>query len=731
MNNPNFRNDIAGLRGIAIILVVLNHLASKNLQNGYAGVDLFFVLSGYLIIGGMIKAYEQSVINDRENAKLSVASFYIRRTLRLAPAATAVTLVTVILTVILFNSVRAKLIISDAIWSTLLLANYHFMQTGIDYFSRQTIPSPFQHFWSLSIEEQFYVFFPALFVFVASLHGFKVGKFSIGWRGRINLILIIFSIASFLFALKLFADNATAFYFSTPARAWQLLLGGLTYVFQTRFVFRQNRLSQMISLIFLVLTFSWVIFGGSNQVSFSVIVASSIFGATSIFLFSDPKFPGRFLLDNKLLIFMGTISYSLYLWHWPIRIFAQNWIESPLLLDVVFVSLSIGVATFSRKYIEMPFLKIKPRHDLKFSEMTIFKNLPRFNFWEIKIKAWIGLLAIFSMPGIALFTVTNVPSQTILIPINEFSSDLLTTVPNGDSTTEFITGEASIASDSYEKVLAAWSISINDGLKVKSIPPTLNPPFSKILDERGSAWNKCLFINKNTDCTFGSASSPRKVVVFGDSFAVSLIPAIRAAYGSSGVEIIGLTLNECTIADVTPWLLGKPFIDCKINRDWALNRITQINPEMLIMAENATFPISKSGARVSEGERTPLWAAGLRDTFKKLAESSIKSKIVYVGQWPIRDRSITDCVDAKLQISDFCVGKKENGSSLRRIASEMAKEFEINFVDSSRWVCSTYLCPPIISNSPVIFDNAHLTETFSTKIGPIIKSYLQSIGASV
>lgn len=725
-----FRNDIAGLRGLAIIFVVLNHLTLKNFQNGYAGVDIFFVLSGYLIIGGMISAYEDSVIKSREKAFFSLEAFYIRRFLRLAPAAVVVTLTTLVLTVILFNSVRATKIIEDAIWSSVLLANYHFLQEGVDYFSRGTIPSPFQHFWSLSIEEQFYVFFPIIFVFVIGLHGFKIFGFSISWRDRLNLFLVFGFVSSLIYALNLFNQNQMVFYFSTPARAWQLLLGGLVYVFQTRVIFTQNKVSKAISTLLLAALFFWIIIGGT-EVSFSVIVASSIFAALCILLFSDESHPGRLFLDNKVFIFMGSISYSLYLWHWPIRIFTLNFIDNALLVDIVFVVLSIGVATLSRIFIELPFLKVKPRSSMRFSEFEMFKRIPRINIWEFKVKAWIALLAIFSMPGIALFNSDYLPSQTILLPVIEFSDDLDGQTIMGQVATDSETSPALSSSDNYNKDLLEWNLLIKEGLKVKSIPPTLDPSFSRILDERGSQWSECLFTYKNTECNYGQKSSQRKVVVFGDSFAVSLIPAVIDAYSSSGANVIGLTLHECGVSDVTPWLLGEPFTDCKENRDWSFQRIQSINPDLVIMVENATFPISKLSSLASEKERENLWASGLKDTFKTLSELRINSKILYVGQWPIRDQAITDCVNAKLLISDSCIGRAQNGSSLRATASKVAKDYGINYVDSTKWVCDAYLCPVIISNSPVTFDRAHLGSTFSKKLGPLLKSYLESIDATL
>jgi peptidoglycan/LPS O-acetylase OafA/YrhL len=727
MSSSNFRKDIAGLRGIAIIFVVLNHLTSVSFKNGYAGVDLFFVLSGYLIIGGMIKSYEKSILTDKANAKYNISAFYLRRILRLAPAAIVVTLFTLSLSVIFFNSVRATIVIKDAFWSSIFLANYHFMQTGVDYFSRQTIPSPFQHFWSLSIEEQFYLAFPAIFVFTLSLHGFKIGRLSIGWRGRINLLLVFGFLASYFLAFNLVSSDPTSFYFSTFARAWQLILGGIIYIIQSRIEFSNKLKGKIFRSLILLLLFVWILIGGQDSaVSFSVMNAASFFGGLAILFFANSDTPGRFLLENRFLIFFGSISYSLYLWHWPIRIFTQNWIQEPLLIDLIFVTSSILIATLSRKYIELPFLSIKPSPSFKISELPLINRIPRINPWELKVKAWIALLAIFAMPGLALFNSSNIPSPTILMPASNFSSDFSN---NSDSTLLNSETDVSLSvgsNGSYEKALSEWKVKISEGLKIQKVPPTLDPSFTKILEEKGPQWSLCLFEYKNNNCRFGDISQARKIVVFGDSFATSLIPAVEEAFAQTKAQIIGLNLHECGVSNVTPWLLGTPYDECVSNREWALSRIKSLRPDLVIMAENATFPITYSGSIATDSQRDLLWAQGLTETFDKL--STLETTLVYVGQWPIRERSITDCVDSKLSISSLCIGRTTNSIKLRSTAQSIALKSKINYVDSSRWLCDSYMCPAIIMNSPVTFDNAHLATTFSRKLGPLLQEYLKSIG---
>jgi hypothetical protein len=203
------------------------------------------------------------------------------------------------------------------------------------------------------------------------------------------------------------------------------------------------------------------------------------------------------------------------------------------------------------------------------------------------------------------------------------------------------------------------------------------------------------------------------------------LPAVREALKDSSVEIVVLTLHECGVSDVTPWLLGKEYTECVENREWAINRIGILRPELIIMAENATFPIASAGSNATDQQRDKLWSRGLSSTFAKL--SSMQAKKIYVGQWPIRDRSITDCVDAKMTIDNSCLGRTQNSVKFRFTAKSIATANGFNYVDSTRWLCDRLLCPAIIANSPVVFDNAHFGVSFSKKLGPIFRLYLESI----
>src|SRR2546423_5009605 len=170
------RSDIQGLRAVAVLLVVLDHAGVAFLRGGYVGVDVFFVLSGFLITGLLLAESDT-------RGSVSLADFYARRARRILPAAALTLLATDVAAHQLLNFVRARQVISDSIWASAFGANVHFARLGSDYFAQQQPPSPLLHFWSLSVEEQFYLVWPT----VLSL--FLIGAARRGLRRRRLLIV--------------------------------------------------------------------------------------------------------------------------------------------------------------------------------------------------------------------------------------------------------------------------------------------------------------------------------------------------------------------------------------------------------------------------------------------------------------------------------------------------------------------------------------------------------------
>ena len=214
------RGDIQGLRAVAVLLVALGHAGVPGLGGGYVGVDVFFVVSGFVITGVLLA-------RAGGDGRVSLVDFYMRRARRILPAAALTLVVTDVAAYYLLNVVRAREAVIDSMWAAAFSANVHFAGEATDYFAQAQPPSPLQHFWSLGVEEQFYVAWPALVALAL-------------WRGasaRLPLVVVMVAVAaaSFAWSAHRVGVEPVGTYFSTFARAWELALGAFLAPVSARF----------------------------------------------------------------------------------------------------------------------------------------------------------------------------------------------------------------------------------------------------------------------------------------------------------------------------------------------------------------------------------------------------------------------------------------------------------------------------------------------------------------
>src|SRR4051794_9792346 len=219
----HFRRDIQGLRAVAVLTVIASHAGIPHLDGGYVGVDVFFVVSGFLISSLLFREVDRS-------GRLSLAGFWARRARRILPAATVVTVGTLVASMLWLSLVDARQTVYDAGWATVFAANIHFAARGVDYFAQGETLSPLQHYWSLSVEEQFYLAWPLLLLAAVLLVRRRGGRHTDAGRlpvGAVAVLLAAGVLASFGWSVVHTADDPVAAYFSTLARAWELGIGAL------------------------------------------------------------------------------------------------------------------------------------------------------------------------------------------------------------------------------------------------------------------------------------------------------------------------------------------------------------------------------------------------------------------------------------------------------------------------------------------------------------------------
>lgn len=308
----DFRKDINGLRAYAVIAVILFHLNNNALPGGFAGVDVFFVISGFLMT---------KIIVDRYNKKtFSLLGFYAARAKRIVPALTLVCLSLVILGYLfLYPSDYAQLG-EDSLSSLLFLSNVlYFSRAG--YFDDSSLNNLLLHTWSLSVEWQFYIIYPLIILLFISIFGSR----------HLKTFVILFTIASFAACVYGTYNYAEMTYFMFPTRAWAMLAGGCAYFFNNND--RKNKYIALLGFILVICSFFII---DKNTPWPGEMSLLPVIGA-AIIIYSNKN---NFFLDNKLCQYIGTISYELYLVHWSVFIFAKKLnlnASNLMLLTVIFI----------------------------------------------------------------------------------------------------------------------------------------------------------------------------------------------------------------------------------------------------------------------------------------------------------------------------------------------------------------------------------------------------------
>ncbi|HEY1386012.1 MAG TPA: acyltransferase family protein [Dongiaceae bacterium] len=330
-----YRAEIDGLRAVAVLPVLFFHAGWSIFSGGYVGVDVFFVISGYLITG--------ILAGEIAEHRFSILNFYERRIRRIFPCLFAVIIVSCAAAAALLVPMDFRDFSKSVIATVFFASNVlFFRQSG--YFDDQSAIKPFLHTWSLAVEEQFYIFFPILLWLI---HRYA--------RDRMFLVLVPLALLSF--AINVWgAHHMAAFtFFMAPTRVWELFAGALLALGAVPAVAHRPAREALAWLglaliVYAVLTFtSDSVFPGWNAL-FPVV------GAALLIQFGQGTSAG-WLLSRRLPVFVGLISYSLYLWHWPIIVFSEYYLVQKLSGwgTIAAIAASLAVATVSWRYVERPF----------------------------------------------------------------------------------------------------------------------------------------------------------------------------------------------------------------------------------------------------------------------------------------------------------------------------------------------------------------------------------------
>lgn len=676
---PSFRPDIEGLRGVAVLLVLLFHASIPGFNGGFVGVDVFFVISGYLITGMLFREYETT-------GKISLRNFYARRVRRLLPASALVLVITLIASILFLPPLSLPAVTIDISAAALYVSNIVFAFRATDYFAAGAAPSPVLHFWSLGVEEQFYLFWPAIFLLVA--YGAK------RLRARVGIAIVGIGILSFLFATYLVTRAGPWAFFSLPTRAWELALGAMIAAFGVKISTMPHWLAIFIGWAGLAA----VIYSGL------FIRASAPFPAwpalpptigAALLIAGGSRFSRwapAIILGRSLPQFLGKISYSLYLWHWPLLVIPLAWKGLPLNIyqRVGLALLAIPFAYATQRWVEDPL-----RHG-KFIGILPRKNL------------------------------LTAATMAVVIAAAALGTDYIVTNSAHYNSKPMTAAQKSAELEALLKPLAETAKSANSrpDTIASPVPADVQPALINAKGDRPISYADRCHTQMNLapssmPCIYGDTSSQTTIALFGDSHALSWFPAMNILAKQNGWKLLSLTMSACSPSDIPGWNPANNSVmrNCTLWRANSLQRIAAAKPVIVVVAGTRGFQTVDAHNKVLIGDaKNQAWRAGMQRTVGKLKLAS--PHVIYIGDAP---QSLVDppvCLSAHLKNALDCATPLARAIQSDWLAQETAMTIQegISFIDPGLWICPTSPCPVLLGNLLIYMDGGHLTATFSAAL---------------
>ncbi|MFB9166324.1 acyltransferase family protein [Arthrobacter psychrochitiniphilus] len=693
----SFRPDIQGLRALAVVAVIADHLFGYPL-GGFVGVDVFFVISGFIITGLLLREHDKS-------GRISFADFYRRRVRRIMPVALVVLTVTTVASWYLFAGGRARSILWDGIASSLFAANWRFAATGTDYMQADGPVSPLQHYWSLSVEEQFYLIWPLILVAVL---GFLAGRFS--WsatmaRRVLGVVLIAVAAASLAFAFGETSNAPTVAYFSTFSRAWELGIGAFVAVLAPQLAripavirpaIQWAGLLGIIASLFVITPAT--AFPAPGALLPVVATAMVIAGGIGSQRYMLP-------LTNPVSLYIGDISYSLYLWHFPVIVFGAVIAPSmgPLgYLVALGVILMLSVASYH--FVEDPL-----RHS-QWLEPRGRNQRAKVPF-QLTVKTQVLGLALLAVAAIGVSGVALIkaaPTDHVYFGAGVAQVTSRAEVPDAPATPEGAI---------QAKVSAALQASVWPALK-PSVDDLGSEGFEKD-DSEGCA----PATPRGKDCSLALLDPEKLAVVVGDSMGAAWLPTIRAALEPQGWTVKSMTYVGCPFLDAATVAADDSITRaCPGHKAIVSSAIKEAKPALVIVSNLYNLKLASGAtgdAAVSEWNRAATtartgWIEGA-------------GKVVTLAP-PPTGKDPNACFTRISTPNDCSSRITSTWKSYAEADQRVSKIVGDHYIDNRSWFCSVdQLCPLFIDGTIVRRDATHLTEEYATKLAPLLQAELTSI----
>ncbi|MFI9486725.1 acyltransferase family protein [Promicromonospora sp. NPDC052451] len=679
-----FLPEVQALRALAVLLVVANHLRPDLMPGGYVGVDVFFVISGFLITGHMVKEV-------RATGRLRLGHFWANRARRILPASLLAILAVVVTAPFVLPLAELRALGRQALGSIFYVQNWILAADSVDYSASENAATPFQHFWSLAVEEQFYLLWP-LVVTLAALAATRIARRrgSAPLAACLTVAFALVIIPSFVWSVVLVGQGDPSAYFVTTTRLWELGVGGVLAVL-LRYTDRLRLPRALLALAGLG-AIAWSAFAltaaspfpGANALlpvlgTAAVIAAGRTSGVGSL----------SWLVDLRPVQWVGNVSYSLYLWHFPVAIYFVAWagrhankFEVIALLAVMF-----ALSWASYNWVEQPFRKAA---------------------WARKSDARALVAAL-----VAMLLVAGSASVFWIKPATQEQ--------------EWDQGAAAV-----EQARAAGNDRFGAGAtRDGSYAPFITDQ-PAILPNPGAA-DKPLWLVDSKDCDqdrpeddtamceYGHPDSQTVIAVVGDSHARMFAQPIIQAAETNGWKVVTFLRNSCPFSFTPRTIPGAD--DCVAANERTLEKITRLQPDAVVSAyyEGSEFQADGEGRH----GRTGLAAA-----YDALAGTG--ARVFAMKDTPLPREDVFACVGSHYSDPGACAVPRAEAFAGRGLTEEAAEAAaaDVTVVDLTDRFCDETTCPAVLGGVSVYADLNHISDVYGPTLAPDFARVLAPVAGS-
>jgi len=701
------RRDIEGLRAVAVIAVLLFHFGVPGTTGGYIGVDVFFVISGFLITSLL-------VVERSESGRVSLRDFYTRRIRRLLPISATVLTTTALAAAVWLEPTRVADLARDIRAAATFTVNMVLADRGTDYLGAELPPSPIQHYWSLAVEEQFYMVWPALIAAVT------LGARNV--RARVAATMGVVVAVSLSLSILLVDGHPSWAYFGLHTRAWELGLGSLLAVV-TRGVRRipESRRTTIAWSGLAVIALCTVTFGDVKNFP-GWIALIPVLATCAVLVGGDESTRGPVrLLGHPLMQWVGQRSYSLYLWHWPALIIAEAHVGGDLSVvqRLAVLSITVGLADLGHRFIENPVRR----------SSTLVANA-RFSFGlgAALVVVGVGTGAVLAThePDVSTGVIASAPT---FAPVGASSSTSIAVADSTvapDSTTIATTTSVPEPLDYISMSNATPIQAVVDAVANEVVPDNLEPPLLSAKYDTSVVYENDCHQYYDTavkeGCVFGDPNGEFTIAVWGDSHAAQWFEALNTISTENGWRFLSITQGGCPFLDVLTYSSTDQSDNafCVPWRASVREYMRAQGVDVVLLAQYYEL----RDARDRQAIRSEVWSELLGPLLDGLRADGIEP--VMLGDTPDPPDDVPKCVSGNRSSVQTCAaGEMSPGArAVDDVVRSITVDRKVGFVEPRKWLCPDDTCPVIVGNLLVYRDSHHLSNRFMQWLTPALAEVL-------